>query len=363
MAALTLSGPTGYMGGSSQTGGPFVGYMDSKNYVLRYSFKTPSSGYITKLKFSTTLRHYAGSATTTFTIRAKVTTSTSSHKDAGSTTTDYDGSFTFSGASDLNKSCTISGLWLEPNTTYYLYLFPGGTDAFTKYCYDNSGADMASLESTASSAAYTLTTSAGTGSSITVSRTSSPSGSTGTLSSGATIYAGDVLKITFKASTGYSINTHTVNGTSFTSGSSHTVSAAVTVKATATVKSFTLTISAATGSSITVNRTSSPKKGASTGKLSNGATVYYSDVLTITTAASAGYEITTQTVNDSAFTSGGTHTVTANVTIVTLTNTLGLVFIDNGTTLEAYLVYIDNGSSWDQYVPYVDNGNGWDMCS
>ena len=129
------------------------------------------------------------------------------------------------------------------------------------------------------------------------------------------------------------------------------------------MKSFTLTISAATGSSITVNRTSSPKKGASTGKLSNGATVYYSDVLTITTAASAGYEITTQTVNDSAFTSGGTHTVTANVTIVTLTNTLGLVFIDNGTTLEAYLVYIDNGSSWDQYVPYVDNGNGWDMCS
>ena len=41
----------------------------------------------------------------------------------------------------------------------------------------------------------------------------------------------------------------------------------------------------------------------------------------------------------------------------------GLVYIDNGTTLEAYEAYIDNGLSWDLHIPYIDNGSGWDMCS
>lgn len=41
----------------------------------------------------------------------------------------------------------------------------------------------------------------------------------------------------------------------------------------------------------------------------------------------------------------------------------GVVYIDNGTTLEQYLVYIDNGSSWDLYLAYVDNGSSWDKIS
>ena len=39
----------------------------------------------------------------------------------------------------------------------------------------------------------------------------------------------------------------------------------------------------------------------------------------------------------------------------------GVVYIDNGTTFEAYQIYIDNGTSWDLYVPYIDNGSGWDL--
>lgn len=81
---------------------------------------------------------------------------------------------------------------------------------------------------------YNLSISAGTGSSITVNRTSS-AGSTGNLSAGTKkLYYGDKLKITFTPSTNYSITTHTVNGSSFTSGNTHTVSANVTVNATAT---------------------------------------------------------------------------------------------------------------------------------
>lgn len=52
MAALTLSGPVGYFGGISQVSGPFVGYLDDKNYVLRYSFTTPADGYITSVTFT-----------------------------------------------------------------------------------------------------------------------------------------------------------------------------------------------------------------------------------------------------------------------------------------------------------------------
>lgn len=198
---------------------------------------------------------------------------------------------------------------------------------------------------------YTLTISKGTGTSITVKRNGT------TLSNGATIQKGDSLTITISANTGYDLASMSHDD------GTYTVSGNIRVSATATVKSYKLTISAGTGSTITVNRTSSPKKGASTGNLSDGATIYYSDVLEITFAAGAGYEITTHTVNGSAFTSGNTHTVTANVTVIAITNTLGLVYIDNGTTLEAYLIYIDNGSSWEQHIPYIDNGSGWDMCN
>lgn len=82
---------------------------------------------------------------------------------------------------------------------------------------------------------YSLSTSSGTGSSITVSRTSSGYASTGNLSNGARLYKGDTLKITFTPSTNYAISTHTVNGSTFTSGGTHTVSANVAVVATAQV--------------------------------------------------------------------------------------------------------------------------------
>jgi hypothetical protein len=78
-------------------------------------------------------------------------------------------------------------------------------------------------------ATYTLSVNSGTGSEITVNRTSSHHGGTGTLANGAVLYLDDVLKITFAASGGYEILTHTVNGSEFTSGNSHTVTGAVVV--------------------------------------------------------------------------------------------------------------------------------------
>ena len=150
---------------------------------------------------------------------------------------------------------------------------------------------------------YTLSISAGTGSTITVSRTSSPAGAgTGNLSNGAYIYRGDVLKVVFGTQTGYNLGTHTVNGSTFTSGNTHTVTGNVSVVSTGVKKTFTLSISAGTGSTITV------KRGTTT--LNNGATVTYGDVLTITFGTQTGYNLGTHTVNGNTFTSGNTHTVT-----------------------------------------------------
>ena len=82
---------------------------------------------------------------------------------------------------------------------------------------------------------YSLSISAGTGSNITVNRTSSGYGGTGNLSSGARLYYNDKLKITFTPSTNYAISTHTVNGSTFSSGNTYTVTGNVSVVATAQV--------------------------------------------------------------------------------------------------------------------------------
>lgn len=40
----------------------------------------------------------------------------------------------------------------------------------------------------------------------------------------------------------------------------------------------------------------------------------------------------------------------------------GIIYIDNGSSFDAYQCYIDNGSSWDLCIPYIDNGSNWDIC-
>lgn len=54
--------------------------------------------------------------------------------------------------------------------------------------------------------------------------------------------------------------------------------------------------------------------------------------------------------------------ITGSKTIQLTSIDNGLVYIDNGTTFEAYQCFIDNGTSWDKCIPYIDNGSGWDVC-
>jgi hypothetical protein len=82
-------------------------------------------------------------------------------------------------------------------------------------------------------------------------------------------------------------------------------------------KPYSLTITKDSYTTVTVNRTSSPNQGASTGTLSSGSVVYYGDVLKITYSVSSGYKISTSTVNGTTFSSGATFTVTGAISVVT----------------------------------------------
>ena len=150
---------------------------------------------------------------------------------------------------------------------------------------------------------YKVSWNTGSGYSITVNRTSSPyaNATTGTISSGSTVYYGDVLSISYVAKTGYTL---TSKGSESLTVTSNVTSS--NIFASAKVNAYTISWTTGTGYTISVKRTSSPLAGVATGVIANGATVYHGDVLTITYTANTGYTLSSK---------GNTCiTVTGNVT-------------------------------------------------
>lgn len=244
-----------------------------------------------------------------------------------------------------------------------------------------SGSDSGGSSSTP----YTLTIEEGEGTVITVERTWSDHGPYTSekygqifLSSGDSVYYdADRFDITAEALEGYELDSYYFNGqelgfalSNFTTSSSGkfklAAAANASVSSTATLKSYTLSLYADEGVTVTVNRISSLEGGVSFGRLENGDTIYHFDELEVTFAAESGYEILSKTIAGEEITEETVlYTVSGETSIEALTRLLGMVHIDNGTTVDRYLCYIDNGESWEpfNFIPYVDNGEGWDMCS
>lgn len=173
--------------------------------------------------------------------------------------------------------------------------------------------------------------------SISVKRISSPYGPEGTstnaaLSSGATVYYGDVLSATATANTGFESPTVATTGSITTSGSNYVVGGDCTLTGRASVKKFTLTITNAkdpagnTASTITVSRTKSPYAGASTKSSWTATTdnaIYHGDVLSISVSTSDPYNAPSVTVNSKSQTSwtvsDAAVTVAATTTVKSLT--------------------------------------------
>jgi hypothetical protein len=119
---------------------------------------------------------------------------------------------------------------------------------------------------------------------------------------------GDALVITATADTGYTLDTLEVNGETFVSGQTHTVTGDVAISATSVVNTYDLAITE-TDCTITVLIGETP--------VTAGTDVLeYGQVLTITAVPDGELTMTVLTVNGVAFTSGETHTVEGNVTIV-----------------------------------------------
>lgn len=155
-----------------------------------------------------------------------------------------------------------------------------------------------SVVSTASIAAFTLTLEQGSNTTLTVKRNGT------TLSSGTTIYYGDVLTITYSASSGYTITQATVNNNNITSGSTYSVTGNTTVKTVATAQPRTLYINQGNNTTITVTRSGEV--------LRDGDTLAQGDILTIIFTAATGYTLTVHKVNGTTFVSGNTFTVGAS---------------------------------------------------
>ena len=212
------------------------------------------------------------------------------------------------------------------------------------------------VSATASVLNYTLTISAGAGSTIGVSRTSSPlqGAGTGALSNGSAIYYGDTLTVTFGASQGYTLSVHTVNGTTRASGYSFSVSENVAVVATAAQNTYTLTITRDANTTVTV------KRGAQT--LASGATLYYGDQLSVTITSESGYELATHTVNGSSVSSPYSMSVTGNVAVVGTSTPLGFIYVRVSGAWAAHLIYIWVSYVWKRYRAYVWHNGAWRAC-
>lgn len=144
-------------------------------------------------------------------------------------------------------------------------------------------------------------------------------------------------------------------------GASYTPTATATLYAVWQKKTYTLSLTKSdAGILVNANRESSPIGGASTGLLSNGATLYYNDVIKISWSVNSGYTAQTLTINGvdvSAYSPPEkTETIAANLTIVMTVELGALVYIDT----EAYQAFLDDGVSYSQYEAYIDNGASWD---
>lgn len=348
MATVTATAQA-YSGGSTASS-KIIGYSYSTIRTVRYQFTTDSNG-ATAISFSFQGPTNPSGNSTSASINWYVTTSSTSHASAGASSTKNGTCSASYNSSTYAWTISVSNgeVKLLPNTTYYLWLFPNHGSGNYYLTINSSWATSMSITLSGTYQAKTLTISKGAGTTLTVTKNGS------TLSSGATVYTGDVITVSFSVNTGYTGISCTVSGVgSISSGGTFTVSANHTITTSASVKSYSLSISSDTGSNVVVNRTSSPLQGASTGTISNGAKIYYNDKLAITITPVSGYEIKTSTLNGGTVSSP--HTVTGNVSIVATSSPLGFFYIDVTTEIVPFSIRVDTGTEITRFRAYIDNG-------
>lgn len=329
-----------------------------------YSF---DGWYNGNTRVSTSLSYTFNMGAANITLTAKGKRSINSYT-VSLTKGNYISSVSGGGSKEYNSSVTVTAVL--DSLTGYTYSFDGWYEGTTRKSTSLSytftmGASNISLTAKGSRSvnSYILSISQGTGSTISVSRTSSPNqgAATGTLINGATIFYGDVLSVSFSANTGYNITSRTINGTNVNATVTHTVTSAVNIVSVATLKTYTLSVStSAIGATTSINRLTSPIGGGSIGTITNGATLYYNDTLAISYTIGGAYQLLTATVNSidiSSQTLPYNITVNNNIIVNVIVKLGAIVYLGN----EAYQVFIGDGVNWVQYQAYIGNGTTYDQ--
>ncbi len=247
------------------------------------------------------------------------------------------------GTSPTWQSMTFNGSFSK-GTTYYLFLYTKSTNDIYG-CDYGSDCFGASVEYTVKS--YTVSYNA--------------NGGSGAPSSQTKYYNTDLKLSTTKptkanASAGSYTVTLNANGGSCSTTS---LSAARTTKYTFSKWN---TNSSGTGTSYASGATYTGNAALKLYAIYTGSTTTSS--VTLPTPTRDGYDFMGWATSTSASSGNtGSYTPAGNVTLYAIWGAKGLIYIDNGTSIDAYQVYIDNGSSWDLYAPYVDSGSAWSLCS
>lgn len=268
------------------------------------------------------------------------------------------------GTKVYNSSVTVSAVL--GSASGYAYSFLGwydGTDTLVSSSQSYTftmPANAVTLTAKGSRAVipYTLSVSAGTGTTIAINRTNSPNAgaSTGAITAADPIYYGDVLAVTFTAVTGYDIATRTINGNAVSATVNYTVVGNTSIAATATPQEYTLHLNISnSGVVASVNRMSSPIGGAPTDQIFDNATLYYGDVLLISYSFGLGYQVDAHTINGADFDSGDSYTVVGDTVVIVTASASGFVYINN----RPYLAYIGDSTNWRRYQAQIGDGSNW----
>ena len=124
MAAITTGAALYYKNGNSGVSG-VVGYESGSNRVARYKFTAPATGASAVTISIPNVTFGDGSKTTA--IRFFLTTSATSHANAGASAA-YSETLSITLSNGTYNATGSANVLLLPNTEYYLWVFPGSTN-------------------------------------------------------------------------------------------------------------------------------------------------------------------------------------------------------------------------------------------
>lgn len=226
--------------------------------------------------------------------------------------------------------------------------FSGDINAVTYHSYPDENTTV----SVYTASAYTLTLNNGAGTGMEVYLYYSPFRSKSDMfTSGDTIYTSEVIRVWAGVLTGYEnlvINVSNVGN--LNNADIFTVTGNHVIKTSATLKSYTLTLTTDGHCALTVTRSGST--------LASGDTIYYGDSLNISFSALTGYEVKSAVLNGVEITSPCTHEVTGSVDITIVTALLSSTWIYVNGSFKRYFINIYIQGAWRRYREKIFPGGG-----